>query len=129
MKKQMKTQECILCGEQYTPRCEKSYFCLSCYLNDYLPNKKVFCIDDFECGLYSLAKKRYYERFWGARPGAEEKAKSGESCSEIDKETKKEDAVKVLEEPPRIEFVKSVSPEHAHKRLVDAICSKITYVP
>ncbi|WP_428560398.1 MAG: hypothetical protein ACP59X_16490 [Solidesulfovibrio sp. DCME] len=128
MKKQMKTQECILCGEKYTPRCEKSYFCLSCYLNDYLPNKTIFRIDDFESGLYSLAKNRYYERFWGARPGTEEKTNSGEADSEIYKEAEKECTIKVVEEPHRIEFVKSVSPEHAHKRLVDAICSKITYI-
>ena len=127
MKKQMKAQGCILCGEKYMPKCEKSYFCLRCYLNDYLPNKKAFRIDDFESGLYSLVKNRYYERFWGARPGTEEKTKPGEVCSEIEKEAKKEDGIKVVEVSPCVEFKKSVSPEHAHKRLVDAICKKITY--
>jgi hypothetical protein len=129
MKKQMKTQECILCGEKYTPRCEKSYFCLPCYLNDYLPNKKVFCIDVFECGLYSLAKKRYYERFWGTRPGTEDSVKQDEPNNGLTKEVEIKATDKIESDCFRIKCEKSVSPEHAHKRLVDAICSKITYVP
>lgn len=128
MKAQMKTQTCILCGKDYQPRCAKSYFCLECYLNDYLPNKKKYSIGDFESGCYSLITKRYYERFWGERLGNSNATKQNEISSAVDDKCIKENVVGNVENPHRIEFKKSVSPEHAHKRLVDAICRKTTYI-
>lgn len=128
MKKKFKTQECTLCGENYEPRCAKSYFCLNCYLNDYLPNKHKYRIGDFEDGLYSLLTKRYYERFWGKRPGES----TGDSQNEVNQETTKElqqdNKSKIEKDVFRIKCTKSPSPEYAHKRLVDAICSKMTYI-
>ncbi|BAH76725.1 hypothetical protein DMR_32340 [Solidesulfovibrio magneticus RS-1] len=129
MKAQMKTQTCILCGKDYQPRCAKSYFCLECYLNDYLPNKHKYSIGDFEDGLYSLLTKKYYERFWGRRPGESGSDTSNginhKSPTEIQTESNK----KIENDDFRIKCTKSPSPEYAHKRLVDAICSKMTYVP
>jgi hypothetical protein len=129
MKTQLKTQSCILCGKNYQPRCAKSYFCLECYLYDYLPNKKKYSVGDFESGCYSLITKRHYEEFWGKR--------LGESTNDIPNEVNQKSAKEIQLENKRIiendnfqiRCTKSSSPEHAHKRLVDAICSKMIYVP
>lgn len=48
----------------YKPRSKKSWFCLGCYLNDYLPNKHNFEVDDFVSGIYSFITKRHIEHFY-----------------------------------------------------------------
>jgi hypothetical protein len=129
MKAQMKTQTCILCGKDYQPRCAKSYFCLDCYLNDYLPNKHKYSISDFESGCYSLLTKRHYEEFWGKRPGESSSDTPNELQKEQSSKVDTKNNTKIQNDVFGIKCTKSSSPEHAHKRLVDTICKKMTYVP
>ena len=128
MKTKMKTQTCILCGEDYQQRCAKSYFCLKCFLNDYLPNKNKYSIGDFESGCYSLITKRHYERFWGKRPGTSGSDTSNELQKEQPTKAETTNSTEIQNDIFRVKCTTSSSPEHAHKRLVDAICSKITYI-
>jgi len=115
-------EKCVLCGKSYKQRSKKSWFCLDCYLNDYLPNKNKYGLDDFVSGIYSFITKRHIDNFYKPIEQIEiENSKKVPTSEEI----KLKRAAANLFEKQKI--IPSANPEQAHKRLVDAFCSKTTY--
>jgi len=117
-------EKCVLCGKNYKPRSKKSWLCLDCYLNDYLPNKKKYSIFDFEQGIYSFITKRHIDNFYKSiEQIEEEKSKKVMSNEEIELQCQID---KFFEKP---KITHSATPEEARKRMVNAYLDKITYVP
>ncbi|WP_139311620.1 hypothetical protein [Desulfovibrio sp. DV] len=115
-------KKCVLCGKSYKPRSNKSWFCLDCYLNDYLPNKNKYGVDDFVSGIYSFITKRHIDNFY--KPIEQIEIENSQNILTGEDLELKSVAAKLFEKQ---KIIPSANPEQAHKRLVDAFCSKTTY--
>ena len=119
-------KKCVLCGKNYKPRTKYSWFCLDCYLNDFIPNRHKYSIEDFSSGIYSFTTGRHIDNFYKPSKYSDLSVNDAYKQIALDLQTENTDCASGLEE--RSSDNKCVSPEHGHKKIVDALLSKTTYV-
>jgi len=116
-------EKCVLCGKTYKSRSKKSWFCLDCYINDYLPNKNKYGLDDFVSGIYSFITKRHVDNFYKPIEQIEEDCRNKIMTPD---DVEMQNALGHFFE---IKVVNASStPEQARDRMVKSYCDKITYV-